>query len=155
MLPTQPQCPKHQRLAREVHNRQHMRKQTQLVQTGVRDSIRAVNANHTRQDRVDAEETRSQRRDLVLGRQGGLCLLGGGRGGENLGDGVGAGGGVGDEEAVVDAACVVEGEQVGEGVAYGCDGGLGGSVRADFGCGSGGLWYQEKVAGQVAILKRG
>lgn len=110
-----------------------MRKQAQLVQTGVVDAVRAVDADDAREDRVDAEEAGRQRRDLVLGRGGGFGLLGGGGGGQELGDGVGGRGGVGDEEPVVDAPCVVEGEEVGEGVAYGCYGGLEGGVSFSFG----------------------
>lgn len=119
MLPAQFQRLEHDDLAREMRRRQHMREQAQLVQRSVVDPIGAVDADHARQDRIDAEQARCERRDLVGWRCNRLALFRGGRGRDELRDGVGGGDGVRDEEPVVNAAGVVQRHEILDRITYG------------------------------------
>lgn len=122
VLPAQPQRLKHDDLAREVGRGEHMREQAQLVQHGIVHAVCAVDADDTGEDGVNAKEAGGERSDLVDTRGLVFEARGGGPGdGLELADGVGAGGGVRHEETVVDAARVVESDEVLDGIAYCCD----------------------------------
>lgn len=120
MLPAQSQRLEHQDFACEVHHRQDMCEQTELIQGGVVDPIRAVNADDTGQDRVYAEQARREGCDLVC--WGGFVLGGNGRGRrDEFSDRVSSGRRVRKKEAVIDASGVLKGNEVLDGVTYGGD----------------------------------
>lgn len=123
VLPAKSKRLEHNNLARKVGGGDEVREEAQLIQRGVVDAVRAIHANDTGEDRVNAKEASGERSDLV--RRGGLVLERGRFGDRlELDDRIDTCRGVWHEETVVDASCIVEGDEVLYGIAYGSDGSL-------------------------------